>query len=167
MKIKFECPHCQQPMTCDREFGGKEAPCPHCKMTLTVPLCATVRPIFKDAEGLENQLRTVGLMLSLLCFFAVIGLVIASFVKETPQFVPAIVGLVLVGVVQHYFFAWAAELLAAVKKGAGLAFNPTMDLYSHERIGHQCNNCFSKVPDDATICPSCKRRLAWPDPVAN
>jgi hypothetical protein len=98
-----------------------------------------------------------------LCGIAVIGLVVASFVKETPQFVPAIVGLVIAAVVQHFFFAWAAELLASVKKFAGLPFNPNMALYRHERTGQKCSNCYKLVPDDAAVCPGCKRWLGWPD----
>src|SRR6476469_8789044 len=36
-EMKFDCPHCSQPIACDELWGGHQIECPICKKELMVP----------------------------------------------------------------------------------------------------------------------------------
>jgi hypothetical protein len=165
MKLDFDCPHCKQPLVCGPERAGKKVDCPHCQKPINVPELANVRRVvnrFRDAPGLEGSLHNFSLALNFLCVICAGGLAIFCIHNETLVFIPAIVGLLLLAIVQHYFFAWASEALAVLKKIAGLPYNPTLALYQHE-YAYQCSWCNEPIPENTTACPRCKRILKWPE----
>jgi hypothetical protein len=36
-EFKFSCPHCDQHLTCDVQFSGREIQCPDCSVLIRVP----------------------------------------------------------------------------------------------------------------------------------
>lgn len=72
---------------------------------------------------------------------------------------PSIIGMIVVGAGEFLFFRWMSEMLAAVKKMAGLKYNPSFTAFEGK---HKCSWCDTPLSEPLDVCPRCKRQLVWP-----
>jgi hypothetical protein len=57
--IKFNCPHCQQPVEAPSQIAGQEATCPHCRQAVVVPSRAIDSSV--DGKPIINSRKTSGI----------------------------------------------------------------------------------------------------------
>jgi uncharacterized paraquat-inducible protein A len=163
-KFVFNCLECGKSISVDEQRVGETASCPRCGKPIIIPECATVgKRCYDKQPGLETTLRTLGGGLLVLSFLAAFAALVGCVAQQTIAWLPLAVGTVFAGFVEFYFFCWAGELLAAVKKMAGLGYDPHFKTYQDERSVDTCNMCWREVTNGDKICPNCQRPLVWPE----
>ncbi|MCX7010124.1 MAG: glycosyltransferase, partial [Kiritimatiellaeota bacterium] len=143
MEITFTCSECRGPLTCADDLAGKSVSCPHCKMNIAVPQTARAQMARFNKDNLEGWLRIISVLLLILIGCAILIRIASGSISLMGIFLAS-----LVGVVQLFIFFWMAELLAAVKKMAGLRHNLNFSLMQYE-----CTACKAVLNDRVTNCP--------------
>lgn len=72
--IKFECPHCDQRISAEPEWAGKESECPSCSGYLVVPFLSTVEdpelPKGPSIDAGSNGIKRVYILVTVALIFA-------------------------------------------------------------------------------------------------
>jgi DNA-directed RNA polymerase subunit M/transcription elongation factor TFIIS len=168
-RIHFQCPECKGLLSYAKERAMEKVKCPLCKKAISVPDWTRVWKVFLDNPGLETTLRTLGGVVLALSILAAIVMIIAGTVLDSQHekvpwlsLVTFAIGIVFAGVIEFYFFCWAGEMLAAVKKMAGLSYEPHFKTYEHKPVD-KCSSCGAIVKTGDITCPNCQRALVWPE----